>query len=182
MGIFNRKKRNDNLNYLKVPKEEMKTVGEILREQEIAKLDKMVGRELKSDKDAFENIIELQRYLSYPHDNIPDAADKVYEKLIAIQDIFGADILERGMEIYEEDEMLNKMNDSMMLQDRLRIEQEIVNNPKLAEKLNYLRYNPELIGKQRGKIFDYMAVYSKMTEHIRNAEYSETNNDKEHAI
>lgn len=129
-------------------------------------LDFMLGKELNSKQDAYENIVEIQRFLSYPHDHIPNAADMASQKFEAISQNLGSDVLEKGMEIAQMDQSLIEMQVSISVQDRIRIRDEIINDQNLASDLNYLRYHPEEAKKQSGEIVWYQAVYAKMVEEI----------------
>ena len=141
-------------------------------EHEQKKLDQMLGKKLKSEIDAYEYIIELQTFLSYPHDNLPNLENKVNEKLFYIQNTLGKDILNKGIQIYEVDKSLKEMYSTISIEDRVKLEQEILNNPNLSEQLTYLRYNPEDSKKQTGEIVNNQAVYSKMMEKARENENS----------
>lgn len=141
------------------------TIEEAFREDQ-RKFDYMLGKELNSEKDVYENIIEIQRFLSYPHDHIPNAADMASQKFEAISKNIGADVLERGMEIAQMDQDLIKMQEAMPYKDREKMRNEIINNPNLANSLNYLRYNPKEANKQSREIVGYQAVYAKMIEEI----------------
>lgn len=167
------------LEYLKVPEGTVKDYIEKLQEDEIKRFESMLSRELKSEKDAYDNIVEMEEFLSKPHDYILDARNKVNEKLYAIQNIMGKDVLEKGMEIYETDNALKEMNSTMSIEERLKIEQEIMNNPKLAEQLNSLRYDPKTSKIQKGEVVKYQAVYAKMMEEVRMKEYEELNKSSE---
>lgn len=141
-------------------------VEESLREEQRT-LDYMIGKELNSKEDAYENIVELQRFLSFPHDHIPNVADIVSKKFEAISQLLGSDILEKGMEIAQMDQNLIKKQETMLFHDREKMQNEIINNPDLANYLKHLRYNPEEAKKQQiGEIVGYQAVYAKMIEEV----------------
>lgn len=161
------KEPENKLSYIELPPDTIKNTLEQITEKNERSLDIMVGKELNSKEDAYENIVELQRFLSYPHDDIPNAADKANQKFQAIESILGRDILQKGMEIAEVDANLISMTETMAVQDRTKIESEIVKDPKLAEQLNYLRYNPQEAKKQTGEVVKYQAVYSKMIADMR---------------
>ena len=72
----------------------------------------------------------------------------------------------------EESKSLKEMYSTISIEDRVKLEQEILNNPNLSEQLTYLRYNPEDSKKQTGEIVNYQAVYSKMMEKARENENS----------
>ena len=146
-------------------------------ESEQKRLEQILGKELNSEKEAYENIIELQTFLDYPHDYLPDAENKVNEKLFYIQNILGTDILNKGLQIYKSDKTLKEIHNTISIEERVKIEQEILKNPKLSEQLNYLRYNPEESEKQTGNIVNYQAVYSKMMEEAQENEYNDRNVD-----
>ena len=165
------------LEYLKVCGEKVKKPVEKMKEEEIKRFETILSRELNSEKDAYDNILEMEEFLSKPHDYIPDARNKANEKLYAIQNIMGKDILEKGIEIHELDKTFKEIYSVMSLEERLKKEQEIIKSPKLAEQLNYLRYNPRLSKKLEGEIIEYQAVYSKMMEEARIKEYEEQNKD-----
>ena len=59
----------------------------------------------------------------------------------------------------------------MTFEERCKLEQEIINNPKLSQDLSSLRYNPDKVKKLTGPIVDYLAVYAKMTEKAKDNEY-----------
>ena len=167
--------KENKLEQYKVPNETLKTPLEMHIEHEQKKLDQMLGKKLKSEIDAYEYIIELQTFLSYPHDNLPNLENKVNEKLFYIQNTLGKDIFNKGIQIYEVDKSLKEMYSTISIEDRVKLEQEILNNPNLSEQLTYLRYNPEDSKKQTGEIVNYQAVYSKMMEKMRENEYNGRN-------
>ena len=165
-------KRKNKLDQYKVPEDTIKSSVEILKEREQKRLDYILEKEIKSETDAYENIVELKSFLSYPHDYLPDAEQKVNEKLYSIQNILGKDILNKGIKIYENDKALKEMYSNIPVEKRYKLEQEIINNPKLYNDLTYLRYNPEESKKQTGVVVDYQAAYSKMTEEAKDNEYN----------
>ena len=164
-------KRENKLDQYKVPENTIKSPIEMHMEREQKRLDYILGKEIKSETDAYENIVDLQSFLSYPHDYLPYAEQKVNEKLYNIQNILGHDILNKGIQIYEYDKSLKEMYSTIPVEKRCKLEQEIINNPKLSQDLAFLRYNPEESRKQTGGIVDYQAVYSKMTEKAKDNEY-----------
>ena len=165
-------KRKNKLDQYKVPENTIKSSVEILKEREQKRLDYILEKEIKSETDAYENIVDLKSFLSYPHDYLPDAEQKVNEKLYSIQNILGKDILNKGIKIYENDKALKEMYSNIPVEKRYKLEQEIINNPKLYNDLTYLRYNPEESKKQTGVVVDYQAAYSKMTEEAKDNEYN----------
>lgn len=165
-------KRKNKLDQYKVPEDTIKSSVEILKEREQKRLDYILEKEIKSETDAYENIVDLKSFLSYPHDYLPDAEQKVNEKLYSIQNILGKDILNKGIKIYENDKALKEMYSNIPVEKRYKLEQEIINNPKLYNDLTYLRYNPEESKKQTGVVVDYQAAYSKMTEEAKDNEYN----------
>lgn len=165
-------KRKNKLDQYKVPEDTIKSSVEILKEREQKRLDYILEKEIKSETDAYENIVDLKSFLSYPHDYLPDAEQKVNEKLYSIQNILGKDILNKGIKIYENDKALKEMYSNIPVEERYKLEQEIINNPKLYNDLTYLRYNPEESKKQTGVVVDYQAAYSKMTEEAKDNEYN----------
>lgn len=170
-------KKEGVLEQYKVPKHSIKSPLEMHMESEQKRLEQILGKELNSEKEAYENIIELQTFLDYPHDYLPDAENKVNEKLFYIQNILGTDILNKGLQIYKSDKTLKEIHNTISIEERVKIEQEILKNPKLSEQLNYLRYNPEESEKQTGNIVNYQAVYSKMMEEAQENEYNDRNVD-----
>ena len=154
----------DILQQYKVSTNNVKGVLEITMEQEREKLDLLLGKEINSKREAYDNIVELKAFLEKPHDYLPDAENKVNEKLYYIQTILGKDILDKGLKIYEYDKLYREAYSVMRLQDRIKLEQEILNNPKLPEQLADLRYNPEQLKNCNGTISKYLTVYSKMIE------------------
>ena len=113
----------------------------------------------------------MQTFLSYPHDYLPYAELKINEKLYNIQNILGPDILNKGIKIYENDKSLKEIYNTIPVEKRYKLEQEIINNPKLSQDLASLRYNPDKVKKLTGPIVDYLAVYAKMTEEAKDNEY-----------
>lgn len=175
-------KRENKLDQYKVPENTIKSPIEMHMEREQKRLDYILGKEIKSETDAYENIVDLQSFLSYPHDYLPYAEQKVNEKLYNIQNILGHDILNKGIQIYEYDKSLKEMYSTIPVEKRCKLEQEIINNPKLSQDLAFLRYNPEESRKQTGEVVACQAVYSKMTEEAKNNEYnnkSKTSNELE---
>lgn len=175
-------KKENKLDQYKVPENTIKSPIKIHIEREQKRLDYILGKEIKSETDAYENIVDLQSFLSYPHDYLPYAEQKVNEKLYNIQNILGHDILNKGIQIYEYDKSLKEMYSTIPVEKRCKLEQEIINNPKLSQDLAFLRYNPEESRKQTGEVIACQAVYSKMTEEAKNNEYnnkSKTSNELE---
>ena len=159
------------LEQYKVPASTIKSPIEMEMECEEKRLEQLLNKELKSEKDAYENIVDLQTFLSYPHDYLPNAQSKINEKLAAIHNTLGADILNKGMQIYENDKLLKDIYSNISIEDRIKLEQEIMNDPSFSENLTYLRYNPEEAQKQTGKVVKYKAVYSKMIEKAKENEF-----------
>lgn len=152
----------------KVPSDTIKSPVEMALEQEEKRLEQMLRKELNSEKDAYDNIVELQTFLNYPHDNIPDVENRINEKLFYIQNILGKDVLDKGMQIYENDKALKEMYNTISIVDTVRLKEKILNNPILSKQLNDLRYNPEKSKKSTGRIVLYQAVFSKMIEEENN--------------
>ena len=151
----------------------VKSPADIALEFDKNTLEKILSRELTSKEDAYENIIEMERFLSSPHDNLPDVEQKIYAKYDAISRILGKDILDKGIEISNSNKALHEMLVTMDVKNKGKIEKEIINNPDLARRLSYLRYHPEISNKQKGTIVLYQAVYSDMVDEAR------ANNDAE---
>lgn len=175
-------KKGNKLDQYKVPEDTVKSPIEMHIEREQKRLDYILGKEIKSETDAYENIVDLQTFLSYPHDYLPYAELKINEKLYNIQNILGPDILNKGIKIYENDKASKGFYSCMTFEERCKLEQEIINNPKLSQDLASLRYNPEESRKQTGEVIACQAVYSKMTEEAKNNEYnnkSKTSNELE---
>lgn len=175
-------KKENKLDQYKVPEDTIKSPIKMHIEREQKRLDYILGKEIKSETDAYENIVDLQTFLSYPHDYLPYAELKINEKLYNIQNILGPDILNKGIKIYENDKSLKEMYSTIPVEKRCKLEQEIINNPKLSQDLAFLRYNPEESRKQTGEVVACQAVYSKMTEEAKNNEYnnkSKTSNELE---
>lgn len=175
-------KKENKLDQYKVPENTIKSPIKIHIEREQKRLDYILGKEIKSETDAYENIVDLQTFLSYPHDYLPYAELKINEKLYNIQNILGPDILNKGIKIYENDKSLKEIYNTIPVEKRYKLEQEIINNPKLSQDLASLRYNPEESRKQTGEVVACQAVYSKMTEEAKNNEYnnkSKTSNELE---
>ncbi len=175
-------KKENKLDQYKVPENTIKSPIKIHIEREQKRLDYILGKEIKSETDAYENIVDLQTFLSYPHDYLPYAELKINEKLYNIQNILGPDILNKGVKIYENDKSLKEIYNTIPVEKRYKLEQEIINNPKLSQDLASLRYNPEESRKQTGEVVACQAVYSKMTEEAKNNEYnnkSKTSNELE---
>ena len=175
-------KKENKLDQYKVPENTIKSPIKIHIEREQKRLDYILGKEIKSETDAYENIVDLQTFLSYPHDYLPYAELKINEKLYNIQNILGTDILNKGVKIYENDKSLKEIYNTIPVEKRYKLEQEIINNPKLSQDLASLRYNPEESRKQTGEVVACQAVYSKMTEEAKNNEYnnkSKTSNELE---
>lgn len=175
-------KKENKLDQYKVPENTIKSPIKIHIEHEQKRLDYILGKEIKSETDAYENIVDLQTFLSYPHDYLPYAELKINEKLYNIQNILGPDILNKGIKIYENDKSLKEIYNTIPVEKRYKLEQEIINNPKLSQDLASLRYNPEESRKQTGEVVACQAVYSKMTEEAKNNEYnnkSKTSNELE---
>lgn len=167
-------KRSNTLKQYEIPKDTIKNPIEILKQKE---LEQILGKSITSKIDAYENIIDLQTFLSYPHDIIPDAENKINEKLFYIQEALGHDVLNKGIQIYENDKFLRDITTTLSLQDKNSLRQEILNNPKLSEQLNNLRYNPEKTKKQSGKIINLLAIYSNMVQESKNNEYNSKENE-----
>ena len=159
------------LEQYKVPANTIKSPIEMEMEREEKRLEQLLNKELKSEKDAYENIVDLQTFLSSPHDYLPNAQSKINEKLAAIHNTLGADILNKGMQIYENDKSLKEIYSNISIEDRIKLEREIMNDPSFSENLTYLRYNPEEAQKQTGKVVKYQAVYSKMMEKAKENEF-----------
>ena len=70
------------LEQYKVPASTIKSPIEMEMEREEKRLEQLLNKELKSEKDVYENIVDLQIFLSYPHDYLPNAKSKINEKLI----------------------------------------------------------------------------------------------------
>ena len=175
-------KKENKLDQYKVPENTIKSPIKIHIEREQKRLDYILGKEIKSETDAYENIVDLQTFLSYPHDYLPYAELKINEKLYNIQNILGPDILNKGVKIYENDKSLKEIYNTIPVEKRYKLEQEIINNPKLSQDLASLRYNPEESRKQTGEVVACQAVYSKMTEEAKYNEYnnkSKTSNELE---
>lgn len=151
----------------KISEDTVKSPAEFALENDKKQLELMLSRELNSKEDAYENIVEMERFLSYPHDNLPDAQQKIYEKYDAISRALGKDILDKGIEISNADKALHEMLVTMDVKTKEKIKNEIINNPDLANRLSYLRYHPEVSSKQKGAIVGYEAVYSNMVEEVR---------------
>lgn len=175
-------KKGNKLDQYKVPEDTIKSPIKMHIEREQKRLDYILGKEIKSETDAYENIVDLQTFLSYPHDYLPYAELKINEKLYNIQNILGPDILNKGVKIYENDKSLKEIYNTIPVEKRYKLEQEIINNPKLSQDLASLRYNPEESRKQTGEVVACQAVYSKMAEEAKNDEYnnkSKTSNELE---
>ena len=175
-------KKGNKLDQYRVPEDTIKSPIKMHIEREQKRLDYILGKEIKSETDAYENIVDLQTFLSYPHDYLPYAELKINEKLYNIQNILGPDILNKGVKIYENDKSLKEMYSTIPVEKRCKLEQEIMNNPKLYQDLTFLRYNPEESRKQTGEVVACQAVYSKMAEEAKNDEYnnkSKTSNELE---
>lgn len=164
-------KKGNKLDQYKVPEDTVKSPIKMHIEREQKRLDYILGKEIKSETDAYENIVDLQTFLSYPHDYLPYAELKINEKLYNIQNILGPDILNKGIKIYENDKASKGFYSCMTFEERCKLEQEIINNPKLSQDLSSLRYNPDKVKKLTGPIVDYLAVYAKMTEEAKDNEY-----------
>lgn len=160
-------------NDYKVSEDTVKSPVKFALENDKKQLELMLSRELNSKEDAYENIIEMERFLSYPHDNLPDTEQKIYEKYDAIKKILGEDILNRGIEISNYDKTLHEMIVTMNVKTKGKIKNEIINNPNLANRLSYLRYHPEVSNKQKGAIVEYQAVYSDMVDEARTNDNAE---------
>lgn len=167
-------KRSNTLKQYEIPKDTIKNPIEILKQKE---LEQILGKSITSKIDAYENIIDLQTFLSYPHDIIPDAENKINEKLFYIQEALGHDVLNKGIQIYENDKFLRDITTTLSLQDKNSLRQKILNNPKLSEQLNNLRYNPEKTKEQSGKIINLLAIYSNMVQESKNNEYNSKENE-----
>lgn len=167
-------KRSNTLKQYEIPKDTIKNPIEILKQKE---LEQILGKSITSKIDAYENIIDLQTFLSYPHDIIPDAENKINEKLFYIQEVLGHDVLNKGIQIYENDKFLRDITTTLSLQDKNSLRQKILNNPKLSEQLNNLRYNPEKTKEQSGKIINLLAIYSNMVQESKNNEYNSKENE-----
>ena len=152
------------LEQYKVPRDSIKSATEIILTEKEKRLDKMLGKELNSERDAYDNIVELQTFLSHPHDSISNVENRINEKLFYIQNIFGKDILNKGLQIYENDKFLKTIYTTMTIPDRMKMQEEIVSNPKLSEQLEQARYNPENLKQSTGKFVLYQAVFSKLTK------------------
>ena len=155
------------LNYIKVSPETIKSMREQILEEDKKTLDAMLDKPLKSKEDAYENIIEMQRYLSYPHDDIPNAVESINSKYAAIAEHFGQDALEKGMKCAEIDEGLIEMYEVMPIKQRVQMEDRIMRDGKLAETLNELRYQPEKSENLTGEIVLYQAVYAHMVAQMK---------------
>ena len=136
-------KKENKLDQYKVPENTIKSPIKIHIEREQKRLDYILGKEIKSETDAYENIVDLQTFLSYPHNYLPYAELKINEKLYNIQNILGPDILNKGIKIYENDKSLKEIYNTIPVEKRYKLEQEIINNQKLSQDLAFLRYNPE---------------------------------------
>lgn len=154
-------------NEYKVTESTVKNPAEFALENDKKQLELILNRELNNKEDAYENIIEMERFLSYPHDNLPGAQQKIYEKYDVISRTLGKDILDKGIEISNSVKALHEMFVTIDIKNRGNIKNEIINNPDLASRLSYLRYHPEVASKQKGSIVEYEAVYSDMVEEIR---------------
>lgn len=161
------KKMHTNLDQYKVPNDAIKSPLELYIESEQQQLDQLLGKELNSKEEAYDNIVELQTFLSYPHDYLPYAENKINEKLYYIQTILGKDILDKGLEIFKFDQSAKQFYTTLPLENRTKIQQEIINNPKLAEQLAFLRYHPEKSKNINGKLADYLSVYCYMIENYK---------------
>lgn len=150
------------LDKYKVPQDSVKSFVEIFMENEKKRFEKLLGKPLKTKKDAYDNICELQLFISHPHDFIPDAENRVNEKLYYIQEIYGKEILDKGIMIYEQQKSLESFPNTMSLEERNKITQEIMNDPELAKQLNYMKYHPEEFKNLTGKYAIYLAVYFSM--------------------
>ncbi len=168
-------KKPNTLKQYEIPKDTIKNPIEILKQRE---LEQILGKSITSKIDAYENIIDLQTFLSYPHDIIPDAENKINEKLFYIQETFGYDVLNKGIQIYENDKFLRDITTTLSLQDKHSLKQEILNNPELSEQLNNLRYNPEKTKKQSGRIINLLAIYSNMVQESKDNEYKSNENER----
>lgn len=172
-------KSKNGLDKYKVNVDPINKYLDILADQERQKLEAMLDRELTSEEDAYENIVELQRFISYPHDDIPNAENKVNEKLFYIQEYLGQSILNKGISIYENEKFLEEIIKTISVEEILRRQQRILNNAKLMEQLSALRYDiPEKKGLTREIVLD-LAVYSKMVRETRQREYDEQIKGKE---
>lgn len=152
-----------------LPKDSVKNLAEILDRKE---LDYILGKETSNEIDAYENIIDLKTFLSYPHDSVPDAKDKITEKLSHIQQTFGDDVFSKGMEIYKLDKSLSTMYKTISVHDRINFQKEIVDSPELAEQLSDLRYNPEKAKQLSGKSVILLSIYSNMIKESKSNEYN----------
>ena len=148
-----------------------------IEKKEIQKLEMILSKEIKNEKEAYDNIVEMKEFCEYPHGYIPDAENKINEKLYNIQNILGKEILDKGIKIYEMYKFYKDMYNSIDFKKRNLIEMQIQDNPDLAERLNRLFYNPEISGKQKGEIVLYEAVYAKMMEEAKANYYSELFNN-----
>ena len=161
-----------------VPKDTIINYSVLLEQK---RLDQMLEKQITNEIDAYENIVELQNFLSYPHDTIPDVENKINEKLFYIQETFGHDVLNKGIEIYKMDKDSNAIYSTLSLQERVNLRQEILNNPELSEQLNNLRYDPEKTKTLTGKIAILSAVYSNMIQESKSNEY-ETSNENSNEL
>ncbi len=142
------------------------------------RLEQLLAKPLKSEKEVYDNIVQLKRFLSYPHDHIPDAENRINEKLYFIQQELGKDVLDKGIKMYELHEARQAMYTAISVNERVRIENEIVQHSALAEKLDEIRYNPEKYKNLTGKYAIYLIVYCNMVEREMD-EREEEKKDKE---
>lgn len=154
-------------NEYKVTEGTVKSPAEFSLENDKKQLELMLNRELNSKEDAYENIVEMERFLSCTHDNLPDAQQKIYEKYDAISQALGKNTLNKGIKISNFVKSLHETSMKMDIKNKGNIKNEIINNPDLASRLSYLRYHPEVSSKQKGTIVEYQAVYSNMVEEVR---------------
>lgn len=150
----------------KVPQESLTSGLDIIFEKEKNRFEKLLAVDsFKSEKDFYDYIFKLKLFLRSPHDYIPNVEQRVNEKLYYIQkSSSGKEIFDKGIDIYEQHEFFSSFYANMGYNERLKIEQDIITNPKLAEQLSDIRDNPEKYKNVTGSYVYYMAVYCYMVE------------------
>lgn len=148
-----------------VPKGSLNSLAKIVLENEKKEFEKLLAVDsFESEKALYDYIFQLKNFLNYPHDHIPDAENRVNEKLYYIQTQLGKDILDKGISIYERHKSVQPMAKAMGIGERCGMEQEIMNDPELAKQLDDMRYHPEKYKNLTGKYVPYLAVYCNMVE------------------
>ena len=136
-----------------------------LDEYDEKRLQYMLNRPINTVEDAYENIIELERFIKYPHDNLQNVVARVHYKYNYICEKYGVEVLENGMKIYE------RNADISHYLGEEQIVEEILTNPVLSERLNYYRYHIEV--PVPSNLVKYLRVYSYMVEQERIKERDE---------